>query len=366
MKRLVNFFVLFFLLIYKFSIAQIDAKWYATGPITGAVESVKDSSACISNLVSPREFSMMNKVRAQAEAIFKKFMDNDGWELNELYEEYDGKSYRAGNPPPGNTWPPHYFLMAYQLMVNSDSLKAWEAWNAEYGQKKIDEIHAMARAASDHEADINRYKDSAQHYMDEMTKYMSAHLPGLASANEKEKDAYGRQISFYQKEIDRFSAKQNFYNGSDSSEAKDEQQRKLSDIRFHDACLLEITIAVNAYHINPEGKFISEEHVPDIFLVRNYFNDEPDLLNKFDFYRRSKNFSLLLFGNWQRSPGNKQLYTATFALNKANTDHVSVKRIMSYEVQDIAIYLSGNKKAIHQFLKEADWNLLTQLVIKSS
>jgi hypothetical protein len=100
-----------------------------------------------------------------------------------------------------------------------------------------------------------------------------------------------------------------------------------------------------------------------VALARLYNNNEPIFNDPVNTFNRSRNMALLLLGGWNLKPDEYNYYHRAVT-DKTNIDKVSDKKIKCDRVQNVAIHLSGNKKAMQSCLSTVAGSELQNLIVK--
>ena len=105
--------------------------------------------------------------------------------------------------------------------------------------------------------------------------------------------------------------------------------------------------------------------VPSTSLAQLYHNSNTsgDRIYHFDVFNNSTDLALLLFGKWNISPDKYKQYHAVYAIDKKNTDKVSVKQIQCDKIQTISMHVEGRPDYIESFLKKLDISSINRLLV---
>jgi hypothetical protein len=334
------------------SFAQQCDQFPADCPNDGEIQQAEDSSVCITNLIFPVEISMQNLARDVTDTLLNQFAKKNNWQIIKLDEEAaSGSRDGNGNSVPEEKRRPHKYEITYEFIVNADSLSLWKKWINDFANGSADQFHQ-------YQNNIALQQNVIQQYSDSMTYYTT-----LAGQNATDQNRF----TYYMNKANAFSDKINSITNSPQTQQINnsrDDERTARTIQFHDGSIFQVTVSFNNYLTENAGEPISTTNISGVTLLRNYYNAKPDMNDAIHYFTHSKNMTLILLGAWQSQTDQYGSYHATFELNGANTDAISVKKTPSYKIQNIDIHLSGNRNAIQKFLQEINLQKLNALILK--
>jgi len=334
-----------------------------------------DSVSRLGNPVLPLEIRMENQLRTFASNVISRIAQKQGWTWTELLE-YASSGERMPDGDALVPYPlrsPHWCQFTFQCIVSRDSLRAWNDWQAEFGQRRL---HVNKDYASSIMADQDKYKanlDSATYYGQLKAKYMEDHMAeyqqALQNSNAAGIKAFEKGMASYDQRINAFTEKGSNRQQAQQAEKADgvmEKERRLMTLRFRDATVLVVQVGFNMENSgNTEGLIITSTNTkPGFTLSDSYYNKDANPFESVESWTRSNNLALVLIGPWNLKPDQWGKYLPAFRLDKKNTDALTPKRIKSDQVQVIDFKLSGNKSAIQHFLIDLSSDELNRLIVK--
>jgi hypothetical protein len=265
-----------------------------------------DSAERFGNPLVPEEVSMELRLHEYFTNQMQGLAENKRWEIYQ-YDETDGsghlKSDRSG-PLPFNLRPPHEYEISFILIVNKDSLKAWQDWYKDFAEK----MEAMAEPMKS-------------------GKYV---------------DFSGMQVM---------------------KEKKDNEFRNASLVRVKIGVNEESAIATT---IQEDARITRELTIPHAVVAYEVHNDKTEERAIFDLdqFKRCTDLAFILFGSWDPKPDSYKRYYPSYNADKKNIDLVTPKKIPSTTVRTIVIHVEGSPKYIDQFLHSLDIENLYSLIGK--
>ncbi len=299
-----GFFPIFFLLIVSTrSFAQCK-QFPADCP---SDRQLPDSADRFGNPVIPAEVSMEISLHDFFTDLQQLQADKKGWQLYQ-YDETAGSGYlkadRSGPLAP-EFRPPHNYEISFIVIVNQDSMHAWQQWD----------------------------KDSKESLMAEVEKMKSTGDFSPAS-----KMQASRKINM-----------ERFRNAS--------MIRVKYEVNPGDAIASSITENMHRS---------ATLNVPHAAVAFQMHNDQLDEQGIFDLnqFTRCSDLAFLLFGDWNIKPDNYQYYRPAYNADKKNIDMVTPKSIFSTRVRTIAVHVEGSPYYINQFLQSLDSNKLSGIIVR--
>ncbi len=301
-----NLKILFFLFLtaipLSFSYAQSCSWFPADCP---SDRQLPDSAERFANPVIPAEISMEISLHDFLTALMRKEAEKKGWEVYQ-YDESAGSGFlnadRSG-PLADHLRPPHDYEISFIIIVDPDSLRAWQHWQQDFLTNMQEEIKKMTTN--------NDYSKVA----------------GMQDFKRKKEEGF-RNASMLRVKIDINSAE------------------------------------AIASSITEDFHRTGQLNIPHAVVADQYHNDRTDEKAIFDLnqFKRCTDLAFLLFGNWTLRPDGYAYYHPAYRSDKKNTDLTTVKTIQSDVVRVIAMHVEGSPRYINSFLQSLDADQLYRLI----
>lgn len=350
------------------------------------MESVQDSTACIRNFIVAEEISMQNYLRYYITDLLKEATASRHWSFYPFAEEANGISIVPKDQDPVPlAFPlrkPHVFDISFIILVNQDSLHAWQNWYSQDMKEQLTKsTQAYQQAASDpafqQAQQVNM--DSANYYVTLQTRYVTEHMAeyqkAIVNNNQSEIKKYEAGSKKLEDKIDYWTNKSNAKTEETLSAANKTYQdftayNRAKTISFRNACMLRIKFSVNATLTNSYEPSVTQPVKPlnvagssFSLLLHNSQRDEKAIfdLNQFT---RNPDYAIVLFGKWDLNPDQSHGYHARYTADIKNMDKRTPKRIGSDKIQTVAMYVEGSPWYIDQLLRSLNTRKLSSLMIK--
>lgn len=199
--------------------------------------------------------------------------------------------------------PPHDYEISFILIVDPDSLRAWQLWQQDFLTTMQEEIKKMTTN--------NDYSKFA----------------GMQDLKRKKEESF-RNASMLRVKIE--------INTADAIASAITED-------FHKTGQLNISHAA---------------------VAARYHNDRTDEKAIFDLnqFRRCTDLAFLLFGNWTLKPDGYGYFHPIYRADKKNIDLATVKTVQSDLVRVIAMHVEGSPRYIDSFLQTLDTGQLYMLI----
>lgn len=323
-----NILAFIFLFLQSGIHAQDCGQYPADCPKSG-IEAAQDSDVCIRNFILPEEISMNSKARKAFTALMQKIAGARHWELYEYNEDagpgYSNSDYSNMKPLAKTLRPPHHYRIAFQFIVNRDSLQAWKDWISNTLQPAATNSVAQFQQAGNSEKmnTAGQYMDSAQYYSNLKAKFLTDNM----------------------------------------SQYQDKEKQTLI---FRNAVLLRVSFDVNESISLSSGEprinTVRPLQISGSAVALLLHNDYPDRTTTDDAFQQSTDLAFLLFGKWNLQPDAAHGYTAAYAADRRNTDQASVKKTPGEKIQTITLHIEGRPDYINRFLPLLDVQQLNALI----
>lgn len=287
---------------FGFSYAQSCSWFPADCP---SDRQLPDSAERFGNPVIPAEVSMEIRLHDILTALMQKEAEKKGWKVYQ-FDESAGSGYlnadRSG-PLADHLRPPHDYEISFILIVDPDSLRAWQLWQQDFLTTMQEEIKKMTTN--------NDYSKFA----------------GMQDLKRKKEESF-RNASMLRVKIE--------INTADAIASAITED-------FHKTGQLNISHAA---------------------VAARYHNDRTDEKAIFDLnqFRRCTDLAFLLFGNWTLKPDGYGYFHPIYRADKKNIDLATVKTVQSDVVRVIAMHVEGSPRYIDSFLQTLDTGQLYMLI----
>ena len=315
-------FIPFILLLYTLNLKAQDCSWYpADCPDEASIENSQSIAVRTENGLLPQEIAMQDNMRSLVTQIMLKAAKELNWQMMEL-DEVTNLDPMQGAATPYSDRSPRQYGIAFQFIVNKDSLDAWRNWVQEFNKRYMNAGTQSFQAQKDIE-NSSAYRqayDSMMYYSKVRTDYITAH-PGINSWEDK-------HVLNLQKKQDAFLAKvqymQNHPTSSGNSMDDLDREKEVKTLQFRNNTLVQVFFEFNQHvglinddGANPESTNIS---VPGAVIAKKVHLRAPDLNSLIWHFNRWNNMKVLLMGNWILRPVD-QNYEAAFTKKGQADEH---------------------------------------------
>jgi hypothetical protein len=320
------------------------------------------------NKITPQEMAMEANIRNTLTDLLHNFTRPRHWQLYELNESnYDrpntGVDYAKWCATPYEKRPPHIYEISFIIIVNKDSLNAWQDWMKNELTQKSDQAVADLRASGQNMANDQQLKalmDSAQYYAQLKGQYMQDHyaqyMSDLQSNNKAGIKRYENATAVYDKKSDAVMKKiQDRASGATEASANSSKQLDAERVGKTEVFINASVILVN-FLINPEqttfgltdggqAAIIPQKNlsVPGASYAGLLHNPSPPdgqsyYMGEFDYvYSHPSNIGIVLFGKWQTKRSAYNYTLPAYMADKAADDLVNLKNVKCDKVQNIVL-----------------------------
>jgi len=369
-------------------------QWPAPCPHSEEINHAMDAAGReAGNTVTPQEIAMESNLRNALTDILQKFTRPKHWELYEMMEsDYDRPNGTIGfaqwQATPYAKRPPHVYSISFIVVVNKDSLAAWQEWYNNVLPQQANQVVADIKTDgqnSQNDQVLQSLTDSVQYYAQLSAKYMQDHAVEYATDiqnnNQKGIKRYNDKIAAYQKQSDAVMQKiQTRANGnmSASSNSSDQfaREKVTKTDQFINSSVVLINFTMNAERagfgldgddnrsMNPQEKL----NVPGAFYAgllhnpnnpdrQSYYIGEHDYL-----FDHPGNIATILFGKWQLKRDAYNNIPAGYKATKAGSDLTTVKAVKCDIVQNIVLQIEGRPGHIKNIIHLLDTEALQKLI----
>jgi hypothetical protein len=378
MKRL---FLFISLLIHFISQAQTCDRFPADCPETTNIENTRDSNACITNWVAPKEITMQNHLRKFITDMMEDIGRKKKWEMYE-YTELPGVPLTSDDNQKLLSYPlrpPYQYSITFVFIVNEDSLKAWQNWYHNDLLQQSNNVVASYEEAKSNTSGLDahqRYTDSANYYGTQMAKYMTTHQDeyqkAIASNDAKGQKKYEDGLKKIQDKINEYISKANnmqgeIFSSADSKTESLQEYRKRKTIAYRNASTLRVSFVFNASataSLAESCTLVKTLNVPNASYSVEFHNSEPDETRLVYSFLTNPDFAFVLFGKWNTNLDEYNSYRASYTTDKAATDYTTVKKIPSDKLQTTSVGIEGTTTNINQFLQSFESQKLNALITR--
>lgn len=366
MKKISTLLLFLFLSTSKL-IAQDYAQWPADKPETGFIEQSQSRETRLDNGILAQEADMQDKMRTLITDMMENATKNLHWEMIELSEYTNNGGMQSGATP----YPlrsPRGIEITFQFIVNNDSLLSWKSYQLDYSKRASDNVTQDYNnmAATQESPLYKRYQDSANHYMNLYSTYLTAHQNEGADLFTKDKHP-----KYYQDKENEFINKMNALTQQTQDKSGIQQmqdEKEQATRRFRNNTVVQVQFRVNPF----VGNAINESSGPIESIAASYPLPKTTL-TKFYTIQKDKtstdlfkwnNSMLILLGNFKTTPTDKYVYSSGFNQGGQGDEHTP-KKIKSDKVQNISITINGNKSNIEKLVKFIDVDKLNNTIVKN-
>ena len=332
-------------------------------PDEASIESSQDQSVRLGNGLLQQEITMQDNMRSLVTQMMFKAAKELNWQITELDEvtNLDPLQSAATAYPKRS---PRQFGIAFQFIVNKDSLEAWRNWIQDFSSRYKNAGTQSFQAQKDVEnsAAYRQAYDSMMYYSKARIDYITAH-PGIHSWEDKNVlNLKKKQDSF----LDKVQYMQNHPTLSGNSIDELDKEKEVKTLQFRNNTMVQVFFEFNQNiglikndDANSTGKNIV---VPGSAIAKSVHISHPDLNTLPWHFGRWNNMKVLLLGNWILKSTN-QNYDAAFSKNGQADEHTS-KKIKSDKVQTIVIHVMGNTENMDKLIHQLDLNKLNEVIEK--
>ena len=353
--------LLFFFCIHSF--AQGCEISPADCPDESSIESVQSSAARTENGLLPQEIAMQDNMRSLVTQMMLKAAKELNWQITEL-DELTNLDPLQSAATPYSKRSPRQFGIAFQFIVNKDSLEAWRNWIQDFNSRYENAGTQSFQAQKDVEnsAAYKQAYDSMMYYSKVRTDYIAAH-PGIHPWEDK-------HVLNLQKKQDAFLVKvqymQNHPASSGTSLDDLDKEKEVKTLQFRSNTLVQVFFEFNQnIGLISDDNAITESKnitVPGAIIAKKVHLSNPELNSLMWHFNRWNNMKVLLLGNWVLKPVD-QNYEAVFTKNGQADEHTQ-KKIKSDKVQTIAIHVMGNSTNMDKLIHQLDLKKLNGVIEK--
>ena len=357
------------------SFSQACDYFPADCPDDGWIDGTKDSLSCIENDIVPQEVTMQNNLRRLVTSMMEEISKRKKWEVYE-FTELRGEGELNAEQNAGLPYPyrrPYIYTISFDLIVNQDSLRAWQNW---YKNDLTNKANAVVQQYTTTDNSSEKpFADSAMFYANLMGKYLSDHADeyqkAILSNDTKYLKKHDADVKKIQDKIDKFTNSANGERDKNFSTAntKDEDlqaYRKRKTILFRTASTLRVTFIFNersSSTLDDDTKLVKPLSVPGTSLAVLFHNSDPDQALLPLSFQTNPDFAFLLFGKWITKPDQYRMYKASYQFDKTAMDKVTIKKIPSDKVQTVFVVLEGRPKYINEFLQDFQSQELNKQIV---
>ncbi|MDP4282995.1 MAG: hypothetical protein Q8891_01115 [Bacteroidota bacterium] len=332
-------------------------------PDKASIENSQSSTVRTENGLLPQEIAMQDSMRSLVSQMLLKAAKELNWQMMELDEVTNLDPMQSAATPYSERSPRQYGI-AFQFIVNKDSLEAWQNWIQDFNNR-YENAGTQSFQAQKNIENSPAYKqayDSMQYYTKVRTDYITAH-PGIHPWEDK-------HVLNLQKKQDAFLTRvqdmQNHPVSSGNSIDDLDKEKEVKTLQFRNNTLVQVFFEFNQHvglinddDVIPVSKNII---VPGAVIAKTVHLPNPNLNSIMWHFNRSNNMKVLLLGNWILKPVD-QNYEAAFT-QKGQADEHTPKKIKSDKVQTIAIHVMGNSTNMDKLIHQLDLNKLNGVIEK--
>ena len=275
-------------------------------PVPGADQygTADDSTSRLGNPVLPLEITMENHLRTWSNDLLNRITAREHWKYTELSEEVcSGERSADGSVLAYPLRPPHWMEIHYQIVINDDSLAAWQNWVEMFGRRRLDATMAYAKGQVSQDAAVK-------------------------------------------------------------SDKVFEAERRRMTIHYREASLLIVEFDFNMDYVKIAGAPSAAPPPPTISGTSTvWFNNPNPEFNSIDLFDRCHTNAILFCGAFNRMPDGEG-YRPAWRSDKTATNLSTPKKFRSDQVQSIDCHLSGNTAAMHHLLADLSPQELSALIVR--
>jgi len=323
MKTIRHFWIIALIMVSPFVAAAqvVDCSWFpAPCPHSEEINQAMNSTdRMTNNRVTEQEMNMENNLRNAFTDILHKVTRTNHWTMYEIMEsDYDRPNtsvdYYKWEHTPYEKRPPHVYSITFIIVVNKDSLQAWQDW----------------------------YKnDLVQHSNQVVADIKSAAQNSSSSMKRLDAERIGKTEEFTGASLVLINFTVN-------------ERRADFGVSYNDKTLTpQKTLSV------PGAFFAGLAHNPNPPDKQDYLVNEQDYV-----YYHPRNVATVLFGKWQSKHNAYSQMVPVFVANSANTDLTSAKPVKCDSVQSLSMQVEGRPDYIQKILSTIDSDALKQLTIQ--
>lgn len=347
----------------------------------------KDQTFCDHHFIISEEIKMQDNIRDLVIGLMEEIAEAKNWESYELDEYSDGQYLLPVNkneeayPVPFPLRAPHGFQISFVFIVNSDSINVWRNWYNNMAENVQGIANDMKSNFDDpgYVAAEKEYMDSADYWSGLLVAYETKNMQAFQQAALNKDDAF---IKKYETVKKNYQSHSNYWTkkaGDLSQAAMASSNQKLTQTQddshlridaFRNATMIRVSFDFN------DNKAVAAES-DNIHLVKQigersasieqiYHNDHTSgaRIYHLNVFNSSTDLAFLLFGKWNTNPDKFGQFHALYAMDKKNTDKVSVKLISCDKIQTISMHVEGRPDYIESFLKKLDTDKINNMLIK--
>ena len=350
---------------FTFGMAQDCPLFPADCPDGGSIENGQSESVRLGNGLLIQEIHMQNQMRNLTTAMMLAAGKKLHWEVQELDEVTNLNPFQQSETP-YELRSPRYFGIAFECILNQDSLKAWKNWLTNLSlqlenqgletQKQQQELENSPKYL--------QYQDSANYYMKAATDFLTAH-PNF-STNTKEVTQYTGLMA----KVTGFTEKMNavLYPPTTGNNEDPNAVRDKGTLYYRNLVTLDIFFEFNAgvgLIYTSDGEEKVQQYTPDTLpgIAKSVTLSDPDLNTIMWHFDQWPDMQVILLGGWKQDKENRSNYTAAFEAAGQGDEHTP-KKVKSDQVQTIAIHIMGNPQNARLLIKELKWPQLTGVLVK--
>lgn len=345
------------------------------------------------NTVTPQEIGIEINLRNALTDILQQFTRPKHWELYEIMEsDYDRPngtiSFAQWQATPYEKRPPHIYSISFIIVVNKDSLAAWQDWYNNVLPQQANQVVADIKTDgqnSQNDQVLQSLTDSVQYYAQLSAKYMQDHAAEYAADiqnnNQKGIKRYNDKVTEYQKQSDAVMQKiqtRATGNMSASTNASDRfaHEKVIKTDQSINSSIILVNFTMNAERagfglygddnrsMNPQEKL----NVPGAFYAGLLHNpNKPDgqsyYIGEHDYlFDHPENIATILFGKWQPKRDSYNNVPARYKATKSGSDLTTVKTIKCDAVQNVILQIEGRPDHIKNIVHLLDTEALQKLI----
>jgi len=345
------------------------------------------------NKVTPQEIAMESYLRNTLTDILQKLTRAKHWELYEMMEsDYDRPngtiSFGQWCATPYEKRPPHLYSISFIIVVNKDSLAAWQDWYKNVLPQQANQLVADLKADgqnSQNDAALQSLTDSVQYYAQLSGKYTQDHyaefMNDVQNNNQKGVKRYNDKMAEYQKKSDALMKKLQDRASGNMSASTNSSDRFTNEKVTKECHFTNASIVLVNFSINPElvsfgvtgddDRFINPQvklNIPGAYYAGLLHNpNKPDgqsyYIGEQDYtYNHPEDIATILFGKWQMKRDNYNNAIPAYKASKAASDIVNVKAVKCDAVQNMALQIEGRPDHIKEIISLVDTQALQNIV----
>ncbi len=333
---------------------------------------------CTDNGITKAEFAMQNTMRSAVEDMLKETTAKENWKMEEFGELFQVIAKQSDdNIVPDNLRPPHVFSIAFQVIVNEDSLKLWRKWLENYNSRVMSEVQsakpADEKAVNDVSANTQNMADSIAYYAKQQSDYVVAHSQEYQNAISNNNQAY---IEKWNKQMAYFNSKSSAVSDKIDKQAKASQPNYYANqtallnehdkmmLQFKNACIVQVFVQCNKEVGVGLKNLVKTSSLPGATEVCLFSNPHPDPKGNDWYFGTFPNIEEILLGDFQPQRDKYNGYKAVFATNRENTNSTSPKKVLSNKVQVVSIHICGRKDKVEKLASLLNLSKLNALITR--